>query len=130
MHLQIMKFNVRVRSKISKISHIKNKEKFGNINIRMCMKFKFIFWILKMNNLLEFWKIIHTCRRMSIRIYCMSILQIFHVPEVLNVHVNENKKKSTLFRIFFFKQWNMYLKFWTFIWIKFTKNKLQLNKIS
>ena len=27
--------------------------------------------------------------------------RFMNVPEVLNVHVNENKKKSTIFRIFF-----------------------------
>ena len=27
---------------------------------------------------------------------------LHYVPEILNVHVNENKKKSAIFRIFFF----------------------------
>ena len=33
-----------------------------------------------------------------------------NIPEVLNVHVNENFKKSTFFRIFFFKLWK--INFW------------------
>ena len=37
--------------------------------------------------------------------------RFFNVPEVLNVHVNESKKKSTSFRkIFFSKQWK--INFW------------------
>ena len=35
---------------------------------------------------------------------------VFYVPEVLNVHVNESKKKSTFFRKIFFKQWK--INFW------------------
>ena len=76
MHIQIMKFNIRVWSIISKISRIENKEKFCNINIQVCMELNFNSLILKYDNLLEFWKIIHTFRRMSIWIYGMSILQI------------------------------------------------------
>ena len=30
-------------------------------------------------------------------------MKLFHVPEVLNVHVNESKKKSTFFRKIFFQ---------------------------
>ena len=29
------------------------------------------------------------------------------IPEVLNVHVNESKKKSTLLEFFLFKQWKI-----------------------
>ena len=38
MHIQITKFNIRVGSIILKNLHIENKEKFCNINIRICIK--------------------------------------------------------------------------------------------
>ena len=84
-----MKFDIRVWPIILKISHIENKEKFRDINIWMFIKFKFIFWILKKDNLLEFLKIIHTCKRMCICIYCMSILQIsLSIIKITNNIVN------------------------------------------
>ena len=42
MHIQIIKFNIDVRSMILKSSHVENKEKFGNIYIRMGMKLTFV----------------------------------------------------------------------------------------